>query len=65
MHVVLINSVPNRAGLSLIGKTEEWLFQEITKKGFTSKELFFATANSAGELYAVPIQSKKERKKRP
>ena len=63
MHVVLINGTVNQAGLSLIEKTEDWLLQSIQKQGYTADQLFCATANRAGEIYLIPLQTRKGGKK--
>ena len=59
MHVVLVGGTVNKAGLSLINKSEEWLLQSIHARGYTVEQLFCATANRAGEVYLIPLQDQK------
>ena len=57
MHVVMCNGACNTAGLRLIGKDKQWLEKEIARRGYTPERLFCVTANEAGKIYLIPIQS--------
>ncbi len=57
MHVVFSDGKCNCSGLSLIQKNEEWLNRKLKDLGYDAEDLFCVTANRAGEICAIPIQS--------
>lgn len=61
MHIVYHNQSISKTGLSLIGKTEEWLLKEIQKKGIAPESLFCITANEGGDLHFIQKQCKEEK----
>ena len=65
MHIVYQNGRVNPTGLSLVGQNEAWLDRELRKKGLSRDTLFCATANDQGELYTIPLQSKKKKENHP
>ena len=56
MHIVYNNGAVSRAGLSLIGRSEAWLLDEIRKNGYEPKSLFCVSADERGHLYFIPKQ---------
>ena len=56
MHVVFSDGRCNRAGLSLIDRDEEWLFEQLRARGHDPRKLFCVTASRAGELCVIPLQ---------
>ena len=64
MHIVYQNGKANPAGLSLIGRDEAWLDEELAKRGLHQRALFCVTANDRGELYTVPLQNKRKNQKK-
>lgn len=56
MHIVYQNGDVSRAGLSLIGRDEAWLWGELRRRGRLPNELFCVTANCEGELYLIEKQ---------
>ena len=49
---------PNRAGLDLIGKDENWLTGELKRKNYDAARLFCVTANADGKLFVIEEQRK-------
>lgn len=53
MHIVFCNGAVSRAGLSLIGKNEEWLTRQLDRRGLSADSLFCVTANRGGDLFWI------------
>ena len=52
-HAVLIDGAPVPKTLSRIGKTEEWLFSEIKKRGLTPDEIFLMTSTDDFKIQVI------------
>ena len=52
-QIVISGGRINRAGLSQIGREEEWLRKELKARETEVGEIFCATANDEGELYII------------
>ncbi len=65
MHVVLSNGRINLEGLRLVGLDTDWFMKELKARDLTPEDLFCATADSLGNLYLLPTEIKKERKRKP
>ena len=63
MHIVYANGSTSRAGLALIGKSEEWLQKKLRKKRIDPKNTFCVMANSDGEILQIPLKKKKGERK--
>ncbi len=64
MHVVFAGGRINQAGLRLIGKDDDWLQREISRRGYSTDCLFCATANERGDVLLIPLQQQKHGRKR-
>ena len=53
MHVVFSNGQVSLEGLRLIGKTEPWLREALSKQKLNCETLFCVLANESGELYWI------------
>lgn len=62
MHIVYNNGSISKTGLSLIGKSEDWLLRELKKKKLSLDRIFCVTANECGEIYWITKQQKEKSK---
>lgn len=62
-HIVYNNRSISKAGLSLIGKDEAWLKQQLHKRKLNLDTVFCITASADGIFNVIPLQKKE--KKRP
>lgn len=53
MHIVYCNGTYSKAGLSLIGKSSDWLTRELRRRKLNTDELFCVTANEKGALFWI------------
>ncbi len=54
MHIVFSNGTVSKEGLSLIGKSEDWLMRELSRRQLSLDSLFCVTADESGEIYTIP-----------
>ncbi|MBQ9760296.1 MAG: DUF421 domain-containing protein [Clostridia bacterium] len=54
MHIVYNNGAISQTGLSLIGKNESWLREEMKQQGIEESHVFCITADANGKLYVIP-----------
>jgi uncharacterized membrane protein YcaP (DUF421 family) len=54
MHIVFSNGSVSKKGLSLIGKSEDWLMRELNRRKLSPDSLFCVTADETGKIYTIP-----------
>lgn len=64
MHVIFSDGKCNHSGLSIIGKTEEWMLDTLRAKGCSKDQIFCMLANKLGEVTVIPLETNKGGKQR-